>query len=236
LDSGQACTQRQYRRWWEGDLPYEFAWLRTFAINPRNSDIVYAGSGSCHQGSILRSEDGGLSFTPVYTPTFITGNCEDGQENIFALAVAPSMSSTVYAGGNYCYQGQCNYAVMVRSTNDGASWTEVLTLPLNSTIEALAVNPRSATTVYAGGQECGEDSCPGFVYRTRRRDPGVRCNSHPDDPSIVIDHKDRPPSMRPTTAIGCTRAKTPVIRGLPYASRRGRVAMSAVICWHWIPS
>ncbi len=167
LDGGQTWTQpTNTAGWWEGDLPYEFAWLRTFAINPRNSDIVYAGSGSCHQGSILRSEDGGLSFTPVYTPTFITGNCEDGQENIFALAVAPSMSSTVYAGGNYCYQGQCNYAVMVRSTNDGASWTEVLTLPLNSTIEALAVNPRSATTVYAGGQECGEDSCQGFVYRT----------------------------------------------------------------------
>ena len=139
--------------------------MGAFAINPEDSDVVYGGAYDNSRGAVLRSEDGGLSFTPVYTASFIQPDGSGGSESIYAVAIASSMTSTVYAAGaDYLPPGGWPFAMVVRSQDDGASWTKVLTLTQGSEIETLAVDPTDADTVYAGGDENGSSN--GFIRRT----------------------------------------------------------------------
>jgi len=140
--------------------------MGAFAINPENPSIVYGGAHDCGKGAVLRSEDGGLNFERVYTATFIIPDCSGGDEGIDALAIAPSMSSTVYAAGVDHPNWGDDQAVVVRCLDDGASCTEVFTRPARSRVQALAINPISDTVVYAGGQDCSAGPCEGFIYRT----------------------------------------------------------------------
>jgi photosystem II stability/assembly factor-like uncharacterized protein len=140
--------------------------MGAFAINPEDPNIVYGGAYDCSRGAVLRSEDGGLNFEPVYTATFIIPDCSGGDETIDALAIAPSVNSTVYAAGADHPNWGNDQAVVVRCLDDGASCTEVFTRPAQSRVRALAVNPISDTVVYAGGQDCSGGPCEGFIYRT----------------------------------------------------------------------
>ena len=140
--------------------------MGAFAINPEDPNIVYGGEYNDNRGAVIRSEDGGLTFESVYTATFIMPDGSGGNEAIHALAIAPTMSSTVYAAGQDNPAGQDGYAVIVRSLNDGASWTEVFSLPSESEVVALAINPANDDTVYASGQDCSGPDCAGFIYRT----------------------------------------------------------------------
>jgi uncharacterized repeat protein (TIGR01451 family) len=144
-------------------------WLGAFAINPEDPNIVYAGEQNCGRGAVQRSEDGGLSFETVYTATFIISDCSGGSEDLHALAIAPSVSSTVYAAGADRPNWEDAYAVIVRSPDDGVSCTEVFTLPARSRVQALAIDPSDHDIVFAGGEDCSGTSgpdCVGFVYRT----------------------------------------------------------------------
>jgi photosystem II stability/assembly factor-like uncharacterized protein len=141
-------------------------WTGVFAVSPQDSNTVYAGVAACDRGAVRRSEDGGLSFEPVYTASLIVPNCLGGDQSINALAIAPSRPRTVYAGGNDRPGYQDRNAVVVRSLDDGSSWTEVFTLPARSRVEALAINPSDDGVVYAGGEDCRSGPCEGFVYRS----------------------------------------------------------------------
>ena len=143
--------------------------MRAFAISPDERDIVYGGAYNCRLGTVLRSQDGGLTFKAVYTASFITSDCSGGSETLCALAIAPSDPDTVYAAGWDNIGGQLDQAVIVRSRDDGVSWSPVFTLPQRSWIEALAIRPTDADVAYAGGEDCSGTSgpgCVGFVYRT----------------------------------------------------------------------
>ncbi len=140
--------------------------MGAFAINPGDPDIVYGGGFDCSRGAVLRSDNGGLDFEPVYTATFIITDCSGGDEGILDLAIAPSMTSTVYAAGRDQPNWAGQQAVVVRSLDDGASWTVVFTLPEWSHIETVAINPTDDGIVYAGGETCGEQGCSGFLYRS----------------------------------------------------------------------
>jgi len=155
-DGGQTWTEPS------GLAQYMFA----FAIHPDDSDIVYAGASGC--SGVERSQDGGLSFETVYSATHCFGGGE-GYENFRAVEVAQSMPTTVYAGGEDNPTWEESHAVIVRSLDDGASWTEVFTLPPSSEVRALAIDPADRDVVYAGGWDCSGTSgpgCAGFLYRT----------------------------------------------------------------------
>ncbi|MBN1484792.1 MAG: ABC transporter substrate-binding protein [Chloroflexia bacterium] len=139
-----------------------------FAFNPGDSNLVYAGSQyECDRGSIWRSEDGGQNFRIVFTSSLVISDCSGGNQGIYDLAVAPSMTDTVYAAGeDFPPPGQGgSYGVVVRSLDGGLSWTVVLTLPHWSQVWTLAIDPTDADTVYAGGLHNGPGQ--GFVYRSR---------------------------------------------------------------------
>jgi photosystem II stability/assembly factor-like uncharacterized protein len=138
--------------------------MMSFAVNPQDPDIVYAGAQS-DRGAVLRSEDGGLTFEPVYTASYLLPSGPGGQQALLDLAIAPSLPDTVYAAGQDSINWEERRAVVVRSLDDGVSWTEVFTLPPRSRVEALAIDPHDDDVVYAGGEDCS-GPCQGHVYRT----------------------------------------------------------------------
>jgi photosystem II stability/assembly factor-like uncharacterized protein len=166
--------------------------MGAFAINPDDPDIVYGGSYDCGRGTVLRSEDGGLNFEPVFTPTFIISDCSGGGEDIYDLAIAPSMTGTVYAVGVDRPNWSGDQAVAVRSLDDGASWTVVFTMPEWSRVEVVAIDPTDDDVVYIGGEDCtaGGPTCSHYIERTL--DGGdtwtrVLSGTHGSVTSIVVD-------------------------------------------------
>ncbi len=180
---------------WTWDHPSGIAGcMGAFAINPDDPDIVYGGGFDCSRGPVLRSEDGGLDFQPVFTPTFIISDCSGGDESIFDIAIAPSMTSTVYAAGADHPNWTGDQAVAVRSLDDGASWTVVFTLPEPSRINVVGIDPTDDDVVYIGGEDCntGGPFCWHFIERTI--DGGstwtrVLSDTHGGVESIVVDYQ-----------------------------------------------
>ena len=183
VDGGEGWTQLD-------DLP---GCMGSFAVNPGDPDVVYAGAYNCGGASIFRSGDGGLTFEPVYTATFIVSDCSGGDEAIYTLAVAPATTRTVYAAGRDQPDWQDERAVVLHSADDGASWTPVFTLPARSSVHTLAVDPADPQVAYVGGEDCSGPECEGVVYRTV--DGGgqwthVFTATETVVRSIVVDHRD----------------------------------------------
>ncbi len=121
------------------NLTAEFA-----AIHPAGdlNATFYAAVGNTATGSgagrILKSTDGGATFTQVNAVTFCTGQCF---YNI-AIAVDPSNVNNVYIGGT----GSNTFSL---STNGGTTFT-ASQANLHTDSHVIAVAPSSPTTVYFG--------------------------------------------------------------------------------------
>jgi len=122
----------------------------TFAFDPAEPGLVYAGVGGWDLPTVLRSRDGGLSWSPAYTAPWISETGPSGQASVDALALDPS-GRLVYAAGQERI-GNALYGALLKSTDGGLQWTLVLTAPLwNYGFGAVAIDPRNPATVYAGG-------------------------------------------------------------------------------------
>ncbi|HEY63099.1 MAG TPA: hypothetical protein G4O02_00850 [Caldilineae bacterium] len=123
--------------------------------------LVYAGGwGYPHKSSIYRSVDGGLNWERVYTTT-------KSWNSVFALAIHPAITSTVYAAGMESANSDPD-GVVYRSTDGGANWTRAFTVTGGAFFGALAVNPFTPTILLAGGGS----RTGGFIYRSE--DGGLR--------------------------------------------------------------
>jgi photosystem II stability/assembly factor-like uncharacterized protein len=92
-----------------------------------------------YDGGASMSTDGGSTWTAVPV----------GLATTLAFAAAPGAPSTLYAGG-FSGSGQTQGAV-AQSTDGGSTWTSFGVSPVAlPTVNALAVDPTSSTTVYAG--------------------------------------------------------------------------------------
>jgi photosystem II stability/assembly factor-like uncharacterized protein len=162
-----------------------------YAINPDDPDIVYSGQFNDRDGAVVRSEDGGLNFSPVYTASFVQPDGSGGDEQIYDLAIAPSMSHTVYAGGRDSPRDQQGYGVVLRTLDDGQSWTRVLTVPGDVRVEVLAIDPTDDDVVLVGGEDCSTGPCMGFIYRTTDGGDMWTLVFTPTQTvnSIVVDHQ-----------------------------------------------
>ena len=127
--------------------------VSAFAVHPQNTAIVYAGSadGFGFTDAVLRSADGGDSFSTSYA----------GSADIHTLALSAADTNVVYAGG----EQQSGEAVLVQSTDSGASWKEVFTLT-DGVVTSLAVHPTDAAVAYAGVEDRSTMPSTGIVYRT----------------------------------------------------------------------
>ncbi len=117
----------------------------------RASDLAVDPSGTVvyiaqHGGGIFKSTDGGTSFTQS-----TSGLPASGFTRI-VLTMAPSSAATLYAA----FVSGGNILGLYRTTNSGASWSELTATPNFAAPQAwydtfVAVDPTDPETVYAGG-------------------------------------------------------------------------------------
>ena len=107
------------------------------AVDPRRASTIYAGT---YDEGVLKSTDGGLSWRPV-SPR-LAALSETAY--VYSLAIDPRNTATVYVG---------TLDGLFKSTNAGRSWRgsgNGLFAKEETEVLALAVNPRSPSTLYAG--------------------------------------------------------------------------------------
>lgn len=115
--------------------------VRSLAINPTNTQVIYAGIDS---SGIFKSIDGGNSWTQI----------NNGLTGIYvnSIVIDPINTNIVYAGTNDgVFKSVNNGAVWVNMTNvlKSNDLGSMLELP-NLTTYSIAVNPRNTNTIYAG--------------------------------------------------------------------------------------
>jgi photosystem II stability/assembly factor-like uncharacterized protein len=113
--------------------------MTVLVADPRTVDVVY--SGTFGRG-LFKSTTGASVWAPIPLSGVIS-----------ALAIDPVTPAVLYAGGN---------AGLSKSTNGGISWARTGT-GLPTFVTALAVDPKVATTVYAGTGCC---SGPTGVFKS----------------------------------------------------------------------
>jgi len=92
--------------------------ITTLAIDPVNSDIVYAGAAS---GGVLKSTDGGETWTPLFD--------EQPTLSIGSVAVDPSNPDVIYAGTGEANAGGGSVTYgglgVFKSSDGGLNWQNV---------------------------------------------------------------------------------------------------------------
>jgi photosystem II stability/assembly factor-like uncharacterized protein len=117
-----------------GDLSF----LTSLAIDPKNSQTLYAVAPDCYSSPVYKSLDGGVTWKP-----------SDAGTSFYAysvLAIDPINTDTVYVSG-YSYQVQADR--LFKSTDSGGSWNVIETGPIDSP-SALAIDPVHPSNLYAG--------------------------------------------------------------------------------------
>ena len=131
-----------------------FNWSTPFVMNPRNHNTLLVGSQRVH-----RSRDNGLSYVTI-SPDLTTNNlaAQLVYSTLTTLEIAPSDTSTYYTGSD---DGK-----VYRTTNGGASWTDVSAgLPVRW-VTRVAVDPNDAQVVYVTLSGFGQDEPLAHVYRS----------------------------------------------------------------------
>jgi hypothetical protein len=120
-------------------------------FDPANAGVAYAALGNVFPGyteGIYKSTDGGLTWTAINTGLPLSN------AGLIALAMAPSSTSTLYAGLADVNTG--NLLGFFKTTNAGVNWTQLASTPDYCTPEcnafnAIGVQPTNPNVVYAGG-------------------------------------------------------------------------------------
>ncbi len=187
--SGVFNSSDQGTNWSEIITGLSAANVSALAVDPAALATIYAGTSDTSGGGMFKSTDGGASWTPASkglpngpvlfgatsvivdpvttTTLYAAGNGVGGGicgvyksidgagswaaansglsgQFVFALAIDPATSSTVYAG---------TYSGVFKSTDGAATWNAVNTgLAVNGVtpqVSALAINPATPSTIYA---------------------------------------------------------------------------------------
>jgi photosystem II stability/assembly factor-like uncharacterized protein len=105
------------------------------AVDPSNAETVYAGG----LGGLFRSIDSGSHFRMLSSMP------------VRCLAIDPAAPTTLYVGSGYTFDATTASAGTVhKSTNGGASWSDLNTTSLVDGIASLVLDPRRPGIVYAG--------------------------------------------------------------------------------------
>ena len=114
---------------WEDVTPAGFGSAYSLAVNPVNDDIVLCGNFS---GKIIRSDDGGDTWTEVY-------NADNSSVYIKHIRFKPMDPSVVYVAAERSF---------LKSTDAGLTWEQLSRLPAGSA-EDLAISYTEPEILYA---------------------------------------------------------------------------------------
>jgi photosystem II stability/assembly factor-like uncharacterized protein len=129
------------------------ATVQSLAIDPVNSDIIYAGTHALYPAfaQIFKSTDGGGHWDFIFAHS----------ETMSALVVDPKNPFVIYAGTFNPDRGNHNEAGVFKSTNGGQFWYGLwsgsganyeLAQPGHRLIESLVIDPVNSAVLYAGGK------------------------------------------------------------------------------------
>ncbi|MDE3166847.1 MAG: hypothetical protein KGN36_13660 [Acidobacteriota bacterium] len=117
--------------------------VNAIAIDPRDNNVVYVGGAD---GGVWKTTDGGATWTPL----------TDSQPSLAmgALALDPGNPDIVYAGtGEENFAGDSYYgAGILKSTDGGATWTNIAGPFTRDYFGALAVQPSNGQVVLAAAR------------------------------------------------------------------------------------
>lgn len=109
----------------------------SLALDPNNTNIMYAGTGGFFGGRIYKSTNGGESWEDISRDSLTEG--------VASLAIDPNNSNVLYAGTDW-------RGILWKTTNAGKTWFRTGLGETNSLIDAVAVSPFKSfnkNTVYA---------------------------------------------------------------------------------------
>ncbi|MEX1140290.1 MAG: hypothetical protein WEB33_12345 [Bacteroidota bacterium] len=109
--------------------------VQSLAVDPGNSNIIYAGTSGSEGGSLYKSLNGALSWQKI-----LPDSLDDG---IISLGIHR-------ADNNYVYAGTSSRGLVLKSTNSGAQWTTTGLGATNSLIYGLAIDAFDPRMIFAG--------------------------------------------------------------------------------------
>jgi len=107
-------------------VPLSNAWpfeaISSIAIDPKNSKILYVGTGDFHGSDkqsfgLMKSTDGGATWTNL-------GRAEFGETSVSKIVIDPENSDVIVLT---CGRGRQGYGQVWRSTDAGKTWKAVIT-------------------------------------------------------------------------------------------------------------
>jgi photosystem II stability/assembly factor-like uncharacterized protein len=149
-------------------------------VHPDSTDLILTGGkGPISQTNwsfvVSYSRDGGSTWTRCNLSGANSGWC-------YALAVAPSATNIIYAGGT-----AAGAPAVYRSTDFGANWTQTATAPTD-TVFHLEIDPQDAAKVYAAtadGVFLSTNS--GSTWTDLRSGANMRCvKQFPGNPNTLF--------------------------------------------------
>ena len=125
----------------QGNAPTVSGRVDAAAVDPTNPNVVYIAADG---GGVWKTTDW-LDTVPQWTPlTDSMPSIQFTNVAYTALAVAPSNPQTIYAAVSWPGGG------ILKSTNGGATWTELANSTFNfATFASLVIDPTNANTLYA---------------------------------------------------------------------------------------
>ena len=112
--------------------------LMSLAINPKNSNTLYAGTGGFYGGNLYKSFDGGLHWNKVPSDSL-----KDGVTNI---AVDPVDTNNIYAG-------TAGSGILWKSTDASVTWSRTGLGEIG--VHDIFIDPLLTTKIYVGVPSLG---------------------------------------------------------------------------------
>ncbi len=159
----------------------------SLAVSPTNPQIVWVAT---HGSDILKSTDGGTTFTSVWTTQI---DCNDVHRIL--LGMAPSNPNRVYAA---IIDGNAGLCGMYRTDDGGSNWIKLTSTPNFPSPQGwydayVVVDPSSPDTVYCGGVDSRYGGGAGIIRSTDRGAnwseisvDGAGTYVHPDHHALAV--------------------------------------------------